>query len=233
MNELNNLQLDNLPNALENTRQKRGFSLKAVSELLGIPTSRLRNYERGKYIPTLPELEILSYLYRVPIFILMDNAKLVKFLDTPEADQIQKLISLRSQIIRTHLQIAFETAEMSQKDLSRETGIPASRIKRYMNKPVEIPLDDLIKLDNALDLDHDVLFDNESPVGKWHNQQELFCEFESLPDDIREFIKKEDNQKTIRAARNINYLNGQHLLQLADSLKELVEIKNNQGYDNN
>jgi len=231
MKKMDQLQLDNLPRALQSARENRGFSLRAAAELLGIPTSRLRNYENGKYNPTLPELEILSYLYRVPLFILMDSGKLEKHIEIPKADQIKKLLNLRDQIIRTHIQIAVEKAGVSQKVLAQETGIPASRIKRYLNKPIEIPLDDLTRLDRSLDLDPDILFDHESPVGQWQSQQRLFDDFQSLPDEMRDLIKNDDSQKAILAARRLMDLDDQRMHEIAESLEKLVDIKRNQNVE--
>ena len=228
MKEMDHLQLDYLPEALQSARENRGFSLKAAAERLGIPASRLRNYERGKSIPTLPQLETLSYLYRVPIFILVDSGKLEKYLYTPKAEQIEKLLNIRNQIIRTHIQIAVEKAGLNQKDLAHDTGIPASRIKRYLNKPIEIPLDDLMRLDQALDLDPNILFDNESPVGQWQSQQKLFDDFQSLPEEIQEFIKHDDSQEAILAANRLMGLDHQKMHEIAESLKKLVDIKRNQ-----
>lgn len=233
MKELDQLQLEDLPASLQSARENRGFSLKAAAELLGIPTSRLRNYERGNYTPTLPELESLSFIYQVPIFILKDNSELEKHLDIPEGDQIQKLINIRNQIIRTHLQIAFEKTGLSQKNLSHKTGIPPSRIKRYLNKNVEIPLDDLAKLNQALNLDQDIIFDNESPVGKWQSQQILFRKYKSLPEDLREFLEQDDSQVVIRAARSLMEIEDKKMREILDSLNKLIDIRSNQKIEEN
>ena len=141
---------------------------------------------------------------------------------------IEKHPAMVEQIIRTHIQIAVDKAGLNQKDLAYDTSIPASRIKRYLNKPIEIPLDDLMRLDQALDLDPNILFDNESPVGQWQSQQKLYDDFQSLPEEIQEFIKHDDSQEAILAANRLMGLDHQKMHEIAESLKKLVDIKRNQ-----
>ena len=73
-----------LAKKLEKAREASGKSLKEISDLLGIPSSRLKNYEKGKYIPSLPELESISYIYRIPLFLLAGNEPKSDFNITPD-----------------------------------------------------------------------------------------------------------------------------------------------------
>jgi len=56
------LNIEYLAKNLTIAREACGKSVKECSLLLDIPTSRLKNFETGKYIPSLPEIEALSFL---------------------------------------------------------------------------------------------------------------------------------------------------------------------------
>ena len=126
-------------------REASGISIKEASQLLGIPSSRLRNYESGKFIPSLPEMEALSFLYHIPVTVLLQEEMVDRYLFSPEGEQIQQLIQIRQQIIGTRLRLTREAADASLKHISRITSIPTSRIKRYEEGASPISFDDLEK----------------------------------------------------------------------------------------
>jgi len=216
------LNIEYLAKNLTIAREACGKSVKECSLLLDIPTSRLKNFETGKYIPSLPEIEALSFLYRIPIHAFFQKNAVKDNLHAPESTQIQRLIEIRQRIIGTRIHLAREKAEISMKQLSKTTLIPISRIKRYEEGIKPIAMDDLQKIANALNLDLDTFFDLESPLGNWQNTQSKNLVFEHLPEEIKEFIANSNNLRYVKIAHNLSKIGIDTFNNLSDSLTELT-----------
>ena len=216
------LKIEFLSKNLSIAREACGKTVKECSLLLDIPTSRLKNYEKGKYIPSLPEIEALSFLFRIPIIAFFKEDGVKDHLITPESTQIQRLIKIRQQIIGTRIHLAREKVKKSMKQLSKTASIPVSRIKRYEEGTTPIAFDDLQKIVNALNLDLDNFFDHESPLGNWQNNQTKNIAFGYLPEEIREFIADSTNLQYLKVARNLSNIGIDTFNHLSDSLAELT-----------
>jgi len=217
------LNIEYLAKNLNIAREACGKTVKACSLLLDIPTSRLKNYEAGKFVPSLPEIEALSFLYRIPILAFFQQDASKNYIHTPESVQIKRLVEIRQLIIGTRIHLAREKAEMSMKQLSKTTSIPASRIKRYEEGTKPIGLDDLQKIIDALNLDLDDFFDHESPLGNWQNTQSKNIAFEHLPEEIKDFIADPNNLRYLKVALNLSEISIDTFNNLSDSLAELTD----------
>ena len=217
------LNIEFLAYNLSIARKARGKTVKECSNILGIPTSRLKNYEAGKYIPSLPEIEALSFVYRIPVLAFFQEDAVRKLIHTPENNQLQKLIEIRQRIISTRIHLARENAEISLKQLSQITSIPTSRIKRYEKGTTPIALDDLKKITKALNLTLDSLFDHKSPLGNWQDTQSENLAFEYLPEEIKEFIVDSDNLRYLYTAQDLSKIGIERLDNLSNSLAELTD----------
>lgn len=216
------LNIEYLAKNLTIAREACGKTIKACSMLLDIPTSRIKNYEAGKYIPSLPEIEALSYLYRIPILSFFQKDAVENHIHTPESVHIQRLVEIRQLIIGTRIHLAREKAEISMKQLSKITSIPTSRIKRYEEGTTPIGLNDLQKIIDALNLHLDNFFDHESPLGNWQNTQSKNIAFEHLPKEIKEFISDSNSLPFLKVAHSISEIGIDTFINLSDSLTELT-----------
>jgi len=216
------LKIEFLAENLSIAREACGKTVKECSLLLDIPANRLKNYEKGKFIPSLPVIEALSFLFRIPIKTFFKEDGVKDHLISPESTQIQRLIEIRQQIIGTRIHLSREKAKMSMKQLSKTASIPVSRIKRYEEVTTPIALDDLQKIVNALNLDLDDFFDHESPLGNWQNNQTKSIAFEHLPEEIKKFITDSNNLQYLKVARNLSNIGIEPFNKLSDSLTELT-----------
>jgi transcriptional regulator with XRE-family HTH domain len=217
------LSNEKLAKGLLLAREACGKSIKETSQLLGIPTSRLRNYEKGKYVPSLPELEILSYIYNIPLPALMDPDLIVDFYHAPNADQIKQLLEIRQQIIATRIRLAREELGKTYKDLSRETSISSSRLKKYEQGESDIAFDDLKKIADALEIGPEGLFDKTSPVGQWHDHNNKVDAFCKLSPEVQAFALSEDNQSYIELTQKVKNVGIEKLAVLSDSIQKIVD----------
>ena len=208
---------------LSRAREISGKSIKECSMLLGIPTSRLKNFENGKISPSLPELESLSFLYRIPVSVICLNNGVSNYIQTPESDQVKRLLDIRQQIIATKILIARESADVSLSTLSKVTSIPTSRIKRYEKGTSPIPIDELISILEALKQDPQGYFDHKSPVGDWQNLQSRISAMKTLPEDIKEFCLNPQNIKFLKIALTISKIGLENLHEFSTAMSDFLQ----------
>lgn len=225
MNENKGFPTEHLAHGLQIAREYRGISLKEAAERVGITTGMLKYYESGKYNPSLPTLEALSFLYHFPLHILLSREKTAEFIDEPDTEQLQQLTLIRHKIISTTLSMAFENSGMSLKELTKATSIPSSRLKRYLDGEA-IPLNDLISLSGALNIDTATHQDRESQLGIWQFSQIAQEQLASLPKEIQEFLRKPESKPFIDSAYALYSLPKSELESLAGALHRLREIAN-------
>ena len=220
---MQSFQNEQLSKNLVKAREASGKSIKEVCTLLSIPTSRLRNYEKGKYIPSLPELESLAYIYRIPFNALTSVWKIDDFIHAPDTNQLQHLIEIRQGIISTRILIAREKLDMSYKNLSQITGVSTARIKRY-EKGDSPPLDELIKICEALDIELFELFDQDSPLGLWQQKQILHKQIEEIPGEMIEFFIDPKNLIHLELAQEVSKIGLEPLTKLSSALSEVLKV---------
>ena len=197
-------------------------TIKECSTLLGIPTSRLKNYEQAKYLPSLPEIESFSFLLRIPLSAFFKKNGVNEFIHSPDSEQFIKLISIRQQIIGTKILISREATGMTLKKLSKATHLPSSRIKRYEEGTAAIPLDEVKLIFDALELNPDEFFDHKSPIGEWQDFQSKVSAIKDLPPDIKEFITNSENLNFLLIAKEISKIGVQKFHDLSNALTDLT-----------
>ena len=217
-------QTDNLAEGLRKAREFRGISLKACASLIGIPANRLLNYEKGKYFPSLPEAEALSFIYGLPLEALFEPQEYPEFFKLPNASQLNQLLQIRQQIITTKLKIAIEKSGKSLKDISKISNIPQSRIKRYLDGKTAIPVDDLENLSQCLDSGIDNYSDFESPIGIWQALQRKKLSYSRLPENVRKFFEDQENWSYMEIIQKLRGFSPENLDAISESVSQLADL---------
>ena len=195
--------IQNLPKIFAIARQKTGITIKEIASLLGISEKRIRRFENGSLIPSLPEVELLGFLIGVPLHSLTEQEDAVSIPKRSEPRKVQLLKQVRDKVIGTSIQLRRQAMKMNLKELSNQTQIPISRLKRYELGEVSIPLNELDFLCTALQLDYSTLIDQQSPVGIWHNEQKRIYGFLQLPQEMQDFLVNKENLAFLESAMRI------------------------------
>jgi transcriptional regulator with XRE-family HTH domain len=215
---------DHLAEGLIKAREFRGISIKDCSNLLGIPANKLQNYEKAKYVPSLTELEALSYIYSVPLGALFHPEEYPDIFKIPDGEQLKQLLQIRSRIISTTLQIAFEKTGKSLKEISKTAGVSVSKFKHYLGGLSDIPFGDLQRITSALDLDINSLMDSESPIGQWQDMQKKKIAFIQLPENARAFLTMKENWPFMEVVEKMKLIEPGKLGSIAEAFRKLVEL---------
>jgi len=212
-----------LAECLSLAREASGKTASECAHLLGINPGRLRSYESGKLVPSLPEIESLSYIYKIPLPAFFNPQILAEYIHEPDAEQLKQLLDIRREIIATRLQLAREQSGKSQSEVAKAAAIPVSRLKKYEHGDLGIAFNDLQKICPEIGLSLDEVFDKDSPIGIWQTEKENSRRFNQLAEESREFALSPDNQQFILFTQRLKTINRENLSSLSDSLRQIMD----------
>ena len=193
-----------------------------VAQAMGISPALLRTYEEGRKAPSLPELEVLAYYLNLPIQHFWSGETLSDDTARTEPINLPQLVALRQRIIGTLLRQKRQQTSVSLKDLSTETGIPQGRLKAYELGGFAIPLPELEAILTVIGGRVEAFHDQNSPVGKWMNDQAAIQEFLNLTPELRTFVCAPVNRPYLELARNLSQLSAERLRAVAEGLLEIT-----------
>ncbi|MEI6289527.1 MAG: helix-turn-helix transcriptional regulator [Chloroflexota bacterium] len=192
---------------------------------LGISTALIKSYEEGRKSPSLPELEVLAYYFKLPIRhfwsseALSDNSPLIEPINLPQ------LVNLRQRMIGTLLRHKRQQTEISVKELSSQTGIPQTRLNAYELGENPIPISELEAILPIIGQKIEIFYDQNGPVGRWMRSESYVQKFLDLPSDLQAFICLPGNQVYLELARQLSELPIEKINTVAQSLHELVNLQ--------
>jgi len=228
--ELFNPDLTVIAGNLTKAREKCGKTLKSCTDALGITSYRYKKYESGEILPTLSELESLSYFMNTPLTELIHTQadSEPSGITNPDEENLLHLIEIRDSVIGILLQIEIEKNELTLKSLANRCAIPVSRLKRWESGQDGIPLDDLLKLARELNIDPAAFLDVNSPIGLWQQQQQRISAFLNLPQEMQAFVSDPDNIPYLSLANMIKIIQPEDLENVSQTFQLLVEKLSNE-----
>ena len=207
---------------LKDARLNAGKTMKECGDSLGISGSTVSSYERGNSSPSLPELEILSFFFQVPIKRFWKDKIIAEEHDDAEQLEPEDFVKERQEQIGEKLSSAREILGKTYEQITEETGITYGRMKRFEAGETPIPLPELELLTNSLDITISEFSEQESPIGQWIGAQSGVSQFLSLPTEIQAFITKPVNQPYLEVAMKLSKLSVEELRTIAESLLEIT-----------
>lgn len=208
---------------ISQARQAAGKSTRECADALGIPIKRYTRLESGHEMPSLPEVEMLAYFFELPPRVFLFEEEPEFGVPKASSEQIQQLILLRHRIISATLQLARANKKLSLKQLSAQTGIPASRIKRYELTALPIPLSELKTLCASLEIKLDDLLDQSSFAAEMQKLAQEKERYQSLPQEIKDFINEPANLPFLTLAMRLQQTGVENIESLAQGLQQLAE----------
>jgi len=206
---------------LRNARIRAGMTIKDAAQVTGFPSSAVSDYEYGRRDISLPQLEVLAYTYRVPITYFWSDDPIP---DDEDRDlPAEKAVELRRRIIGVLLRQARMEAGYSQKDLAKVIECPDSRISSYEFGRTDIPLSELEKLANYLDVPLAYFLDEGvRPSGNQIAGMDELERLSQLPEDVRTFILEPGNLLYVRVAMQLSKLSADEIRNVAEGLLEIT-----------
>lgn len=209
---------------IRTARSQAKMHPQVVAETLGISLEQLTDIELGRRDVSLPQLEALAYLFRVPLSYFWSEKPPET---TPQEAALSKAIAVRRRIIGVLLKQARTRAGYSLQDVAEFLGHNPGRISAYESGQSDIPLQELEALAAYLDVSLDYFIDEGLGLAKpaARNGQPPGPEDErlaALSDDVREFVLDPSNQLYLRLAMRLGQLSAETLRALAEGILDIT-----------
>lgn len=208
---------------MRDARLAAGKSMKECGQAIGVSSSTIGSYERGRKSPSLPELELLANYLDIALEhfwqdeIISDDEPLLT-----EDLHIEHALAMRDRAIGKILEEARTKSEITYKEIKAKTSISAGRMKRYEKGENPVPIPELELLTNLLGLTIHQFIDPTTQVGKWLIAQSSIEEFLNLPTELQLFVTKPVNQPYLELARKLSQMSTEELRSVAEGLLEIT-----------
>jgi transcriptional regulator with XRE-family HTH domain len=206
---------------LRNARIRAGMSMKEAAEAVSCSSSAISDYEYGRRDISLPQLEALAYTYGVPITYFWSENPIPE--DGHKDFPLEKAMDIRRRIIGVLLRQARLEAGYTQNELADLLNCPATRVGSYEFGRADIPLPELEKLAEFLDVPLSYFLDQGiTPRGDQIASKEEVEELAQLPEDVRTFMLKPGNLLYVRVAMQLSALSADTLRRVAEGLLDIT-----------
>ena len=208
---------------LTDARASSGRMVQECAEIVGISEAEYAAYESGVATPTLPQLEVLAYFFKVPIEHFWGNETLAVARGEDEVKaSVLQLTALRDKVIGAMLRGLRGESGKALEELAEGTGISVERLEAYELGQQPVPLDDLQVIAGALRVSMDDLVDDRGAIGTWLRRQSEFGQFGELPDEMREFILMPINRSYLELAMRLSGLSVERLRGIAEGILDIT-----------
>lgn len=205
---------------IRDARMAAGKSAADCAAALGIPEAQFIAYERGTQPITLPELEVLACVLRVPLAHFWSDHLMTE----SQEDQTswQEVVNVRHRMIGVQLRQARMESGLTPEDCANALGTTPGRIKAFESGREPVPLPELEALAEFLGLSLESLVSESGPIGEQLKALQAYDDFTGLPEDVRDFVLENTNKGYLRLARRLSELPPQELRALGEALLETV-----------
>jgi transcriptional regulator with XRE-family HTH domain len=206
---------------IRDVRQKVGMSKEAVANALKVSVEEYTDLEHGLEAPTLPQLEVLSYIFEVPIDHFW-GGELLDREDHTSIASVDDMMLLRQRIIGVRLRQLREASNATLEQIAEKTGHRVEQLEAVERGQAALPVHELEMVANELRVSLKQLVDRHGEVGSWIQSREDFDAFAELPPELREFILKPINRSYLDLAQRFSQMNVDRLRGIAESILEIT-----------
>lgn len=206
---------------LRSARISARRSMKACADLLHIPLDRYAAYESGAMVPSLPELECLSYFCKVPFSDIESafESQIPLQVSKHFEQNLPLIISIRQKIIGAKIRSLREARQVSPAEFALKAAFSESDLEGYETGKQAIRLTILSRMLTTLGASYDDLMGELGIMSEWQAEMSEFREFSRLPEQTR--IAWLPKWLTIKDNENYNRDN-EDLIELGDPFTEIT-----------
>ncbi len=221
---LNEDRTKQIGQAIATQRETAEKTVVKTAALLDITPDEYLQFERGEKSPSLPQLEALSYFFKIPLITLLEPQV---HLTKPRIDLagITSLLGLRDKVISSVLKKSRLEKEITIEDLASRCGLNIEDINSYELNQAPIPLPILETLCSALEINIESLFSSISIQAESTMQPSVTPSTDptmDLPNDMATFFADRNNLPYLELAKKLSRLDAARIREIAESLLEIT-----------
>ncbi len=204
---------------LREERELSEISIARAAAQLGVSPEMITSMENGENAPSLPELELLANLFRVPL------QKLLGLVEEKEPavrlaqEKRPAFILLRTRIIAATLKQARINAPLTIEEMAQRINFPVSTLEEFESGTLPIPQPVLEKACGELGISIDTLL---SPLTPKPRTEVAETTPTSLPSELNEFVSNPANLPYLNLAKKLSGMEAARLREIAESLLEIT-----------
>jgi transcriptional regulator with XRE-family HTH domain len=208
---------------LRAARLRAGKSMTQCADWLGCSPHIVSQFEFGRRAISLPELELLSGLYAIPVNHLWDEDLATIEEPSPRAPA-EELLALRHKEVGVLLRQGRTRVGMTQAECAELLGVSAETIGKYEYGHKPVPFAELEVLAETFEIPLDEFLDRSLPAGQvpiLRFQGEMLSAEDSwlrLPGQIRDFIRSPDSLPFLHMALGLYRMPKDSLRHLAEAM---------------
>lgn len=208
---------------ISDARKAAGRSVSDCASLLGLSDDAYEAFEKGHDGPSLPQLEVLAYVFNVPIehFWGADTLS-AQHREENIKNEVPELLLLRQKVVGVKLRQLRDKAGLSIKDLADKVNMVEGDIAAIENGSKVVPVNELEIITRAINASLRELSDGYGPVGNWLQAKEDFDAFLELPQELRTFLLKPINRSYLDIARRLSEMDVSSLRSVGESILEIT-----------
>lgn len=206
---------------LSKVRELCQFPIEVVSSITSLPVEKIQRLENGIESPSLPELELLSQAYQIPLPFLLGSPSSAEPHKITDPERTKAFIALRTRIIGALLKKIQLERSITTAELSEMIGIPEEEIERYESGTYPVPEPVLALFCEKMGLNLSAFL---SPISTQAESAvaEQVEEKGDLPTELAEFVSNSANRPYFELAKKISSMDTASLRAIAESLLEIT-----------
>lgn len=207
---------------LIDAREKTKKTVGDCAKVLHMDPSAYVAIEHGNETITLPQLEVLSYFFRLPVTYFFTDKLLSSQIPYEDEKEYTQAMIIRDKTIATKIIIRRQELGFSVEEMARKLGTDVETIEKVESGNYNIPLVLLEQIAFVLDYRMKELFARKGNVGKWNQQQDMHKTYERIPEEIQVFISNPSNEPYLRLAMHLSSMSAEKLRAIAEGLLEIT-----------
>lgn len=203
-------------------RESSEKTLARSAEQLGVSPKAIKSFESGRSAPSLPQLELLAVLYRIPIEMLLRDKTDLPKRPTLAAEKANDFVEIRNRIIGATIKQQRLARKLSMKKIAAAVGISAGMLSKYESGTTAIPQPVLLAICSQLEITIDSLYSPLTAKTLEDRAAAIESYGSTLPDEIREFIQNPANLPYLELAKRLSEMDAAKLRSIAEDLLEIT-----------
>lgn len=206
---------------IRDARDAAGLEVAESAAQVGVSENTFQEWEFGKGMPSLPQLELLAYALNVPLSHFWGTETLRQQADRREIPA-SEYVTLRGRIIGALLRAAREQQNLTADQLAAEAGIPVNHVNAYELGQRPIPMPILTTLAHVCQVNVSYFLEDGSRVGEFLTMQEDLKRIAEMPEAMRHFIATPVNQSYIELAMRLAQMSTGELRGIAEAILNIT-----------
>jgi transcriptional regulator with XRE-family HTH domain len=208
---------------VKRARLKAGKSQRECAQFLGCSPFTFSQCEQGRQGLSLPQLEVLAYLFDVPAASLWDDGCAQSEEPPAEALPLAQMMLLRRKILAVQFRQSRQAAGLTQRELGQLLGRTADMISEYERGKRDIPLAELEAAAERCGRGLDDFLDEQTiPLSAAEQDRQALARLSELPPDVRDFVLNATNALYLRIAILLSSMKADSLRQIAETILDIT-----------